>query len=290
MPAKPSESQAPTELGTAPDDYARRFGGIARLYGEPAAAHIRRMHVCVVGLGGVGSWAAEALARTGIGALTLIDYDTVCPSNVNRQLHALDGSFERKKLAVMAERIQAIHPGCRITALDDYLTTRNLADYLAPGRDYTCVLDAIDSIAFKAAMIAHCRRWKIPIVTTGGAGGLTDPTRIQVKDLSRTWNDPLAAKVRARLRAHHGFPRNPKRYFGVDCVFSTEQHRYPRPDGTVGHSKPGICGVSLDCRMGYGAVSFVTAAFGLVAAARVVEKGLRRMARQTQASGDVRRD
>ncbi len=259
---------------------ADRFGGIARLYGTAGAARIGAMHVCVVGLGGVGSWAAEALARTGVGALTLIDYDTVCPTNVNRQVHALEGTFGRKKLAVMTERIRAIHPACRLTALDDFLTTRNLADYLDPGRGYTAVLDAIDSIAFKAAMIAHCRRRRIPIVTTGGAGGLTDPTQIQVRDLSRTRNDPLAAKVRSRLRAQYGFSRNPRRSFGVPCVSSTEQPRYPRPDGTVGFEKPGVCGVSLDCRMGYGAVSFVTAAFGLVAAAQVVERGLRRMERQ----------
>ncbi len=287
MPVKSLEflSKPPEEPAPPGDDYARRFGGIARLYGAEAAGRIRQMHVCVVGLGGVGSWAAEALARTGIGALTLIDFDTVCPTNVNRQIHAHDGSFERKKLEVMAERIQAIHPECAVTAVDDYLTTRNLQAYLAPERGHTCVLDAIDSIAFKAAMIAHCRRRRIPIVTTGGAGGLTDPTRIQVKDLSRTWNDPLAAKVRAHLRAHHGFSRNPKRAFGVACVFSTEQPRYPRPDGTVGFEKPGVCGVSLDCRLGYGAVSFVTASFGLVAAARVVEKGLRRMERQAARGG-----
>lgn len=260
--------------------HARRFGGIARLYGEAAAERIGRMHVCVVGLGGVGSWAVEVLARTGVGALTLIDYDTVCPTNVNRQVHALDGAFGRKKLEVMADRVRGIHPDCVLTAVDDFLTLRNLEDLLDPRRGYTYVLDAIDSISVKAAMIARCRRAKLPIVTTGGAGGLTDPTRIQVRDLSRTWNDPLAAKVRSQLRARHGFSRNPKRYFGVECVFSTEQQRYPRPDGTVGFEKPGVCGVSLDCRMGYGAVSFVTAAFGLVAASRVIEKGLRRMERE----------
>ena len=270
MPAKCSAS---TE---GPDP---RFDGIARLYGRQALDWLADSHLCVVGLGGVGSWAAEALARSGVGRLTLIEYDRICRSNINRQLHALESTCGRKKAEVMAERIQGIHPGCHCELIDDFVNRDNLRDYLAPGRGYDYVIDAIDSIAFKALMIHQCRRNRIPIITTGGAGGRTDPTAIQVRDLSRTWNDPLAAKVRARLRAEHGFSRNPRRYFGVECVFSTQQPVYPRPDGTVDTRKPGIHGVHLDCRYGYGSATFVTASFGFVAASRAIHKLLRRRAR-----------
>jgi len=253
-----------------------RFGGIERLYGRGSLDVFASMHVCVVGMGGVGSWAVEALARSGIGALTLIDYDTVCATNINRQLHALDDSIGRKKTEVMAERTALINPGCRCDIIDDYVNMDNIRDYLSPQRGYDYVIDAIDSIKFKAAIIHQCRRNKIPVITTGGAGGLTDPTTIQVKDLSRTYNDPLAAKVRARLRDSYGFSRNTKRYFGVECVFSGQQQLYPAADGTVSHRKPGIHGVNLDCSMGYGAASFVTATFGFVAVSRVLHKTLKR--------------
>lgn len=258
------------------DAYTQRFGSLARLYGDAAVEHLRGLHVCVVGLGGVGSWAVEALARTGIGAVTLIDHDTVCPTNVNRQLHALTDNLDRKKVTVMAERVHGINPDCRIEAIDDFITMENMADYLARERNYDYVIDAVDSIKFKAAMIYRCKRSKIPIITTGGAGGLTDPTQIQVRDLSRTYNDPLAAKVRSRLRSEFGFSKKPQRHFGIECVFSGQQQVYPRGDGTVGHQKPGIHGVSLDCRFGYGSVSFVTASFGFVAVSRVVHKTLHR--------------
>lgn len=257
-------------------DFDERFGSIQRLYGRQAADIISNLHVCIVGLGGVGSWAVESLARTGVGELTLIDYDTVSKSNINRQLPALDHTIGEKKFSVLANRISDINPRCACHVIDDFLTVDNMADYLSPNRSYDYVIDAIDSIKFKAAMIYHCRRNKIPIVTTGGAGGLTDPTAIQIKDLSRTVNDPLAAKVRSRLRSDYGFTRNSKRSFRVDCVFSTQQPVYPKPDGTTGHEKPGIHGISLDCTMGYGSATFVTATFGNAAAARVIEKSLKK--------------
>jgi tRNA A37 threonylcarbamoyladenosine dehydratase len=257
-------------------DYQQRFGGIQRLYGKHEAEIIRQLHVCVVGLGGVGSWAVEALARSGIGQLTLIDYDTVSKSNINRQLPALDNTVGQKKFEVLAQRIAGINPHCECHTVDDFLTVANLADYLSPEREYDYVIDAIDSIKFKAAMIYHCRRNKIPIVTTGGAGGLTDPTMIHVQDLSRTYNDPLAAKVRATLRSDYGLPRNPKRSFRVECVFSSQQPVYPKPDGSVSHAKPGIHGISLDCTLGYGSATFVTAGFGHAAVSRVIHKSLKK--------------
>jgi tRNA A37 threonylcarbamoyladenosine dehydratase len=258
-------------------DFAQRFGAIQRLYGHHAMTRIRTLHVCVAGLGGVGSWAVEALARTGIGRLTLIDYDTVSLSNINRQLPALSGTVGEKKSAVLAQRVAGINPQAQCKIIDDFLTTQNLQDYLASEHHYDYVIDAIDSIKFKAAMIYHCRRNKIPIITTGGAGGLTDPTAVRVRDLSRTVNDPLAAKVRSRLRSDYGFTRNPRRSFRVDCVFSTQQPVYPKADGNVGHEKPGIHGISLDCSLGYGSATFVTATFGHTAVARLIEKTLRKM-------------
>lgn len=262
---------------TAADDFTQRFGGIQRLYGQAGAEVIQQMHVCIVGLGGVGSWAVEALARTGVGQLTLIDYDTVSLGNINRQLPALDSTVDEKKSAVLQQRITGINPHCQCTIIDDFLTVENIRDYLSPERGYDYVIDAIDSIKFKAAMIYHCRRNKMSMITTGGAGGLTDPLAIQVKDLSRTYNDPLAAKVRARLRSEYNFPRNTKRSFRIECVFSSQQPVYPKTDGTISHAKPGIHGISLDCTMGYGSATAVTATFGNVAASRVINKTLAKL-------------
>lgn len=268
-------------------DYETRFAGLRRLYGGERFALLRELHFCVVGLGGVGSWAVESLARSGAGRLTLIDYDEVCASNVNRQSHAVTSAFGRKKIAVLSERVRDINPDIECEVIDDFLTDRNYRDYLERG--YDCVIDAIDSISFKSVMIYGCRRNKIPIVTTGGAGGRCDPTKVRVADLSRTYNDALAARVRKQLRDRYNFARNPQRYFGVECVFSTEQPVYPNPDGTVDRRKPGIHGVHLDCSMGYGATSTVTATFGLVAASRALDKGLaRRLRRQTITVGAVK--
>ena len=263
----------------------QRFAGIARLYGKEAAQWIAEMNVCVIGAGGVGSWAVEALARSGVGAMTLIDYDEVCASNLNRQVHALESVIGQKKTLVMQQRVHDINPACRVTIIDDYITDRNLFDYLPPDRPFDYVIDAIDSIKFKAALIYHCKRNKMPVITTGAGGGLTDPTQIQVRDLSRTFNDPLAAKVRAELRARHGFSRNTKRYFGVECVFSTQQQVYPKADGSVGQQKPGIHGVHLDCSMGYGSATFVTGTMGFVAVSRAIEKHLRRCRRNAEDQG-----
>lgn len=261
-------------------DYQQRFGGIERLYGQQAVPWLRDMRVCVIGIGGVGSWAVEALARSGIGRLLLIDYDTVALSNSNRQIHALDSVIGRKKTQAMLQRVVEINPACQCDIIDDFITDRNLFDCLPVDAGIDYVIDAIDSIKFKAALIYYCKRNKIPVITTGAAGGLTDPTQIMVKDLTRTFNDPLAAKVRAQLRAQHGYTRNLKRYFGVECVFSAQQQVYPKQDGSISHAKPGIHGIHLDCSMGYGSASFVTATMGFVAVSRVIEKHLRMRERQ----------
>lgn len=256
------------------ETYKNRFSGIGRLYGLQQAEIIRAMHVCIVGIGGVGSWAVEALVRSGVGCVTLIDYDTIAESNINRQIHAGTRSLDTKKCQALADRVKDINPDCECRIIDDYLTADNLFDYMSTDYDY--VIDAIDSIKFKSAMIYHCKRNKIPIITTGGAGGLTDPTQIGIRDLNKTYNDPLAAKVRSQLRSSYGFTRNTKRYFGIECVYSTEQQRYPKEDGSIGFEKPGIHGISMDCNFAYGSVTMVTGTFGFIAAARVIEKTLKK--------------
>ncbi|WP_445000410.1 tRNA cyclic N6-threonylcarbamoyladenosine(37) synthase TcdA [Halomonas mongoliensis] len=261
------------------DDHDLRFGGIRRLYGSRAVERFRSAHVVVVGVGGVGSWTVEALARSGIGKLTLIDLDDVCVSNVNRQLHALDGTVGRPKVEVLAERCRAIQPGIEVVEEIAFVTPTNLAERIPEDADH--LVDAIDSVVAKAALIAWCKRRKLPITVTGAAGGQTDPTRIRVADLARTEHDPLLAKVRARLRRDFGFSRNPKRRFSVECVYSDEQLVYPSADGEVCLQKPGSGeSTRLDCASGFGAATFVTGSFGFVAASRV----LARLARSAQAS------
>lgn len=259
-------------------DYDKRFGGMQRLYGTVAQQILREMHIFVAGVGGVGSWVVEALARSGVGRLTFIDGDTVDVTNTNRQLHTLSSTIDQPKVVVMAERVREINPECHVTAIHEYLNRDNLVDHLDGGYDY--VIDALDSIQFKSIMIAWCKRNKVPIIATGGAGGLTDPTMIQIADLSKTYNDPLAAKVRARLRSDFNFTRNTKRSFGVECVFSSQQQVYPKEDGTVSCEKPGIHGVSLDCRFGYGSATYVTATFGFMAASRAINKTLKKRLEQ----------
>lgn len=262
-------------------DFEQRFGGTARLYGQQQTAWLRQAHVCVVGIGGVGSWVAEALARTAIGTITLIDLDDICVTNTNRQIHALSNTVGEAKVDAMAERIRLINPECEVKVVEDFVTPENCAEYLDKEMSY--VVDATDSVKAKAAMIAHCKRQKIPVITIGGAGGQTDPTQIIVGDLAKTQQDPLAAKLRSQLRRFYRFSTNPKRRFGVECVYSSEQLKYPQADGSVCTSKNLSDGsVKLDCNSGFGAAVAVTASFGFVAAARVVNKIIER-AERTQA-------
>ncbi|MCP5163072.1 MAG: tRNA cyclic N6-threonylcarbamoyladenosine(37) synthase TcdA [Hahellaceae bacterium] len=252
-------------------DFDHRFGGIRRLYGDAALQQLRHCHVAVIGVGGVGSWVAEALARTAVGQITLFDMDDICVSNVNRQIHALNGSIGKLKVEAMAERLCAINPELVCHPEMAFVTEKNLEAMLDRGFDY--VVEATDSVKAKAAIINWCVRHKVSVITSGGAGGQIDPTLIQVADLTKTLQDPLASKVRAKLRKDYGFTRDPKRKFGVECVFSTEQLRYPQPDGQVCAQKPAGDGpVKLDCASGFGASTCVTATFGLFAASRVINK------------------
>ena len=256
-------------------DYAFRFGGIERLYGRQALEAFRRAHITVVGLGGVGSWAAEALARSGIGTITLIDMDDVCVSNTNRQLHALEGQYGRTKTDAMTDRLRAINPAADIRAHFGFLTTRNVGELIMA--DMTGVVRRHRQRQSQGRPDCHCQRRKIPLVCAGGAGGQIDPTQIQVADLSKTTQDPLLAKVRNLLRREYGFSRNPKRRFGIEAVYSLEQLTYPAGDGEVCRQKPATDGpVRLDCASGFGAASPVTASFGFFAASRLLNRIARR--------------
>jgi tRNA A37 threonylcarbamoyladenosine dehydratase len=246
------------------DDHRHRFGGIARLYGEAGYQCLREASAMVIGIGGVGSWSAEALARSGIGHLVLIDMDDICVTNTNRQVQAHEGNYGKAKVTALGERLRSIHPGLTIEERFDFITADNLERHL--DRPSAVIIDAIDSVKPKAALLAHCRRHRQPVVTVGGAGGQRDPTRITVDDLSRTEQDPLLASVRRRLRSEYGFPREGKGKFGIAAVYSTEPVRAPDRCETDGPSA-----TRLDCSGGLGASMCVTASFGMAAAARAID-------------------
>jgi tRNA A37 threonylcarbamoyladenosine dehydratase len=249
-----------------------RFGGIKRLYGQQQFDWLQQAHFCVVGIGGVGSWAAEALVRTGVGKLTLIDLDDICATNVNRQIHALSGTIGNAKVDAMKERCELINPECEVSVIDDFITLENIKDHI---QEFDYVIDCIDAVKEKAALIAHCKRTKTPIITTGGAGGQTDPSKITFGDVAKTTQDPLLAKVRYILRKQYNFSSNPKRKFNVDCVYSTEQLVYPDSDGSVCHSKQNADGtMNMDCNNGFGSATMITGSFGFFVAAKAIRKYL----------------
>ena len=251
---------------------AERFSGIDRLYGRGTVSRLAQAHVCVVGVGGVGSWAVEALARSGVGRLTLVDADDLCVSNTNRQLPALAGQYGREKVAAMAERCRAIHPGIEVNEVAEFLTPSNMARLLEPGFDM--VLDACDSFRAKVELIAWCRRRKQPIVTVGAAGGRIDPTQVRVRDLSRTEHDAMLSLIRKKLRGEFNFPKNRDRYFGVPAVYSLENVRYPQPDGSVCGVRPQLdpdAGLKLDCGAGLGAATHITGTFAFAAVGKILE-------------------
>lgn len=248
-----------------------RFGGVARLYGRTAFTKIDQAHVLVIGIGGVGSWAAEALVRTGIGQISLMDLDDICITNTNRQIHTNQNTIGHAKTEVLGQRLQLINPDCQVHLIDDFLDKDNLAQYV--DTHLTLVIDAIDLFFTKAALIHHCKRQKLPIIVTGSSGGKKDPTQLVYGDLSRTHNDPLLAKVRNTLRRNHHFSRNPARRFSIEAIYSTEQMTYPTPEGETSHDKS-IVGdtAGLDCNSGFGSATMMTASMGLLAAQRAIEK------------------
>lgn len=270
-------------------DYERRFGGVARLYGAVALERFKHAKVCIVGVGGVGSWVVEALARSAIGHLTMIDLDNVAESNVNRQLQATSETLGKAKVTALAERIYQINPFCQVREVEDFVTPENLDEMIgAQGFDY--VIDAIDSVKAKTALIAYCRQHGIPLITIGAAGGQTDPCKIEIRDLSRTEQEPLLALVRKRLRQNYGFPRGSKSKFGIDAVFSMEALTMPETaevcevdtSADTG-TNAGVTG--LNCA-GFGSSIVVTASFGLAAAAQVL-RNLAAAAKATAASQET---
>ncbi len=253
-------------------DYPDRFGGLSRLLGKAALPRLAAAQVAVVGVGGVGSWIVEALARSGIGALTLIDLDDVCITNVNRQLPAIDGQIGRPKVTVLAERVRLINPACRVEAVPEFFTAASAERLLAPG--YDCLVDAVDRMSHKALLIAGARDRAMPVVTVGAAGGRRDPTRIRAGDIGEA-NDELLRQVRKKLGRDHGFSAGLARgitRLGVPAVWSEEKPVFPWADGTCGaEAEPGSP-LKLDCESGFGSAVFVTGAFGFAAAAEVVRR------------------
>lgn len=258
--------QEPIETG----GYEHRFGGLFRLYGKPAMEALRQAHVLIVGIGGVGSWVGEALARSGIGHLTLVDWDDICFSNTNRQIHAMTGTAGRAKVDILAERILLINPQCRVTPIREFYTDQN-ADTLITG-DVSYVVDAIDRKNAKIHLITHCRQLGVPVIVSGGAGGRIDPSQICLTDLRDSYNDPLLAAIRKQLRRNLGMRNQHKKKFNIPCVFSAEPIRYPHPEGGVCFEKPaaGDGPKQLDCQFGFGSASFVTGSFGFAMAARII--------------------
>lgn len=271
--------------GTDPEDkgWQARFGGTSRLYGPNALSRFIKARVAVVGLGGVGSWAAESMVRSGIGQIDLFDLDDICMSNTNRQLHATNATIGQMKCEALAARFRDINPLAVIRAHPTFVTKSNLESTI--GRDYDFVIDAIDSVKHKVALLAYCARNKIPVATAGAAGGLIDPFQLQRSDLSVTYHDALLAKVRRLLRQEYGFSVNPKRRFGIPAVFSAEQAKLPLQaeacavegidegipaDDLVGGAAQQS--MRLDCATGYGASMAVTASFGLALSAIALAK------------------
>jgi tRNA A37 threonylcarbamoyladenosine dehydratase len=247
-------------------DLARRFSGLDRLLGVAPADRVRLAHVMVVGIGGVGSWAAEALARSGVGRLTLVDMDHISESNINRQLHALSSTLGMAKIEAMRQRIALINPACDVRCLDTFADADNWASLVAGGVD--AVLDACDQVRTKTAMAAWAVTTKTPFITVGAAGGKRLAHAVDIADLSETTHDPLLAQLRYRLRKEHSAPKNGKK-MRVACVFSKEA--VAGPDASCAVESDG----SLNCH-GYGSLVTVTATFGMCAAGWIIDKISRR--------------
>ena len=250
---------------------AKRFGGLGRLYGRAALERLARAHVAVIGVGGVGSWTADALARSGVGRLTLIDMDDVCITNTNRQLPALEGEIGRPKVEVIAERIRRINPACAVDPVCEFFLESTADRLLAPPcQPYDWVVDAVDRMAIKSLIISKARERNLSVLTVGGAGGRRDATQVRCGDLGSTGGDALLRQVRRQLRHEHGWAIGRGEAFGVPAVYSAEPQMFPQSDGTVCATKEAGENLRMDCASGYGAACFVTGAFGFAAAGEVV--------------------
>lgn len=265
-------------------DIERRFSGVRRLYGAAGLAKFQAAHVCVIGIGGVGSWAVEALARNSVGTITLIDLDNIAESNVNRQIHALEDNFGKAKVTAMAERTRAINPAINMNEIEDFVTAENVTTLLSDC--YDVILDAIDDTKAKVAIAAYCNSHQLPLITVGGAGGRLDPTKIKVDDLARVTGDKLLSKMRNQLRRDHAFPKGidgannrigKQRIFGIQAVYSDEQIIVPTTNfenETLASFKVETALSGLNCS-GYGSSVSVTASFGFTAAQLVLNQLLK---------------
>ncbi|VFP83906.1 tRNA threonylcarbamoyladenosine dehydratase [Candidatus Erwinia haradaeae] len=254
--------------------WRQRFSGISRIYGQLALSLFAQKHICIVGIGGVGSWAAEALTRSGIGILTLIDMDDICITNTNRQIHATKTSIGQPKNTIMAARMREINPECYVHCIDDFLTLQNINTLL--NHKFTYIIDAIDNVTVKAALVSWCYYNHIPLITIGGAAGKIDPMQIQVSDLSKAVHDPLSTALRRRLRDNFQIIKNKNGELNIDCVFSAETTLYPQTDGSVCRSRHKAHTLEhLDCDKGLGSVTMVTATFGFIAASHVLQEILK---------------
>ena len=248
----------------------QRFGGIYRLYGNSAAECISRARIAVVGIGGVGSWAAESLARTGVGCIILMDMDDLCITNTNRQIHALDGNYAKLKTTAMAERLRLINPEIEIIELSSFYKTSDPDQLFHQKPDV--VIDAIDSMRAKAHLIASCYQRSIPCVSCGGAGGRIDASAIRMADLARTNGDNMLSQLRRQLRVDYGMPlqdRCPD--IGIPCVYSPEKPRFPRCDGSVSHQREAGQLGGIGCASGFGSATHITGCFGFYCAGAAID-------------------
>ena len=252
------------------EDYLQRFGGLGRLYGVAALPRLAAAHVCVVGVGGVGSWVVEGLVRSGIGAITLIDLDDVCLTNVNRQLPALDGNIGKPKVEALAARVALINPRCKVATIADYFTEKT-ADRLLAAR-YDWVVDCVDLMSNKALLIAECAKRGLRVLTVGAAGGRRDATRITVSDFGDSHGDELLRQVRKKLRRDYGFAKGEGNHYGIPCVSTQEQPVFPWADGTCSSKPEEGSNLRLDCATGFGSAVFITGAFGFAAAGEIVRR------------------
>lgn len=257
-------------------EWAMRFAGVDRLYGKGTWRRLANGRVAVVGLGGVGSWTVEALARTGVGHLTLIDLDDVCVTNTNRQLPALDRQIGMPKAEVLAERVRSINPGIEAEPVLEFLIGSN-AERLLEG-PFDCVIDAVDRMSIKAIILDTARQLGWPAITVGASGGKRYPHRIQVADLGASGGDELLKQVRKKLRRSHGWPGGEGHHYGIPTVFSTEPRLFPQSDGSVCAQRETEASLRLDCASGLGAVCHVTASFGMMLAGVAIETMLARPA------------
>jgi tRNA A37 threonylcarbamoyladenosine dehydratase len=248
----------------------QRFGGVSRLHGDAGMQKLIEAHVCIIGVGGVGSWVAEALARSGVGEITLIDADDICVTNINRQIHALTETIGNEKVTAMAHRIKNINPDCKVNAQTTFFLESTAEELLTPNYDF--VVDAIDSIKHKCLLISLCKQKNKNILTIGGAGGKKEIKDIQLCDLGLTYGDRLLSKVRANLRKNYNFPKYNDKKFKIMSVFSPEAVKLPWCDLPEGEERTSL---KLDCNNGFGTDVSVISIFGITAAHYVIKQLLK---------------